>query len=319
MFGIQFAKVPPTTYVIHFQHGKVKREGAGLSFFYYAPLAELVYVPLSSTDVPFVFNEVSADFQDTTIQGELTFRITDPKRVAAVLDYSVDRRGIYRSDDPTKLNDRLIHAAQISARSFTQRTKLRELLVSSDALIAETLSGLQQSKAVLMLGVEVLGLSILSIKATPEMSKAFQAEAREELLRKADEAIYARRNAAVELERTIKENELNTEIAVEQKNRQVRETKMAAETAVEEQRAHLVDLRVANDRKEADAKAHALQATLEPLKGVDWRTLMAASGHNDSGSIIALAFHELAENADKVGELNISPDLLNSLLKTKKG
>ena len=316
MLGFRFVKVSPTTYAIHYKGGKIKREGAGLSFFYYAPLAELVNVPLSSTDVPFVFNEVTADFQEATIQGELTYHITDPKRVAALLDYGVDGRGRYRSDDPTKLNDRLVHATQILARSFTQRSKLRELLVSSDALISETLAGLQQSPAVTMLGVEVLGLSVLSIKATPEMAKALQAEAREEMLRKADEAIYSRRNAAVELERTIKENELNTEIAVEQKNRQVRETQMAAEISVEEQRAVLVDHRVANDRKEADARSHMLQATLEPLKTVDWRTLMVASGNNDSKSIIAMAFRDLAENAGKIGELNISPDLLSSLLKS---
>jgi len=48
------------------------------------------------------------------------------------------------------------------------------------------------------------------------------------LLREADEATYARRNAAVEQERTIKENELNTEIAIEDKKHQMREAEMAA-------------------------------------------------------------------------------------------
>src|SRR5712671_294184 len=132
---ISYLKVPPTTYVLHYSGGKVKREGAGLSFFYFAPSAEIVLVPLTSTDVPFVFNEVTSDFQDATIQGELTYRINDPKRAAAVLDYSVDALGRYRSDDPAKLNDRLIHAAQIEARSFTQRHKLKEVLVNSDALV----------------------------------------------------------------------------------------------------------------------------------------------------------------------------------------
>jgi hypothetical protein len=151
------------------------------------------------------------------------------------------------------------------------------------------------------------------------MAKAMQAEAREGLLRQADEAVYARRNNAVQLERTIKENELNTEVAVEQKRRQVRETQMAAEIAVEEQRASLVDQRVENERKEADARAHALEVTLQPLKGVDWRTLMAASqGAADPKMFIAMAFRELAENANKVGELNITPDLLNTLLKPSK-
>ena len=112
MLGFRYVKVPPTTFVMQYRRGKVRREGPGLAFFYFAPSAELVQVPLASTDVPFVFNEVSADFQDATIQGELTYRITDPKRIATVLDYSITTRGHYRSDDPTKLNDRLVHAAQ---------------------------------------------------------------------------------------------------------------------------------------------------------------------------------------------------------------
>jgi hypothetical protein len=32
MFGIEYLKAPPTTYVLHYKSGKVKREGAGLSF-----------------------------------------------------------------------------------------------------------------------------------------------------------------------------------------------------------------------------------------------------------------------------------------------
>lgn len=319
MFGIRYLKVAPTTYIMHYKSGKLVAEGAGLSFFYFAPSAEIVSVPISSVDVPFAFNEVTADFQEATIQGELTYRIIDPKRVTAILDFSLGRSGRYRSEDPQKLNDRLVHAAQILARSFAQRLPLAQLIVGSDLLVTETLAGLRQSPDVAMLGVEILGLSILSIKATPEMTKAFQAAAREELLRKADEAIYARRNAAVELERTIKENELNTEIAVAQKNRQVRETQMSAEIAVEEQRAALVDHRVANEAKEADSRAKALQAILEPLKGIDWRTLMAASsGSADPKLLISMAFRDLAENAGKIGELNITPDLLNTLLQPRE-
>jgi hypothetical protein len=150
------------------------------------------------------------------------------------------------------------------------------------------------------------------------MSKALQAEAREDMLRKADEAIYARRNAAVELERTIKENELNTEIAIEKKKRDVRESQMAADIAVEQQRATLVDAKVENDRKEAEARAAAMQAVLDPIKSVDWRTLMAVNAGVDAKMMISLAFQELAQNAGKIGELNVSPELLNSLLKPSR-
>ena len=316
MLGFRYLKTPPTTHVMQFRRGVLKRQGAGLAFWYFAPTAEIVQVPLASVDVPFVFNEATADFQDATIQGELTYRITDPQRLAKLFDYSVDHRGRYRSDDPTKLNDRLVHAAQISARSYTQRLPLREVLISSDAMIEEILSGLRRAEAVSMLGIDILGLSVLSIKAMPEMSKALQAEAREQLLRKADEAVYARRNAAVLQERTIKENELNTEIAVEQKKREMREAQMAAEIAVEEQRSVLVDHRVANETKESQSRAQALTQVLEPLKDIDWRTLLAATGGGDAKLNIAIAFRQLAESAEKIGQLNISPDLLTTLLHT---
>lgn len=317
MLGIKYLKAPPTTHVIQHKRGRVTRSGAGLSFFYFAPTSVIVEVPVASTDVPFVFNEVTADYQDATIQGQLTFRVIDPTRLAALLDFSVDAQGRYQSDDPTKLNDRLIHAAQILARGFTQRCELGQLLVSSDALVEHMFAGLKTSEAVAMLGVEVLGLSILSIKATPEMSKAFQADAREKLLQKADEAIYARRNTAVELERGIKENELQTEIAVEEKRRTVRETKVRADIAVEQERTQLVERRVENQRKESQAQADGLRAMLEPMKEVDWRTLMAAqSGGLDARQLIALAFRDLADKAESIGNLNISPDLLSSLLAT---
>jgi regulator of protease activity HflC (stomatin/prohibitin superfamily) len=313
VLGFRYLKAAPTTHVMRYSSGALRRQGAGLTGWYFAPTAEIVQVPLSSIDVPFVFNESTGDFQEATIQGELTYRITDPQRLAASLDYSVDHRGRYRSEDPTKLNERLIHAAQVSARSFTQKLPLRSVLVGSDSLIADVLGGLRDAEAVLMLGIEILGLSILSIRANPEMSKALQAEAREELLRKADEAVYVRRNAAVLQERTIKENELNTEIAVEQKKRQKREAQMAAEIAVEEQRTVLVDHRVGNEKKEAESRAQALAQILEPLKGVDWRTLLAANGGGDARLNIALAFRQLAESAEKIGVVNISPDLLDSL------
>lgn len=320
MFGIRFVKASPTTYVLSYSNGKLAREGSGLSFFCFAPFTEVVQVPISSTDVPFVFNEVSADFQEVTVQGQLTFRIADPKRVASLLDFSVNAAGRYRSDDPGKLNDRLIQSAQIFARAFTQRHPLRELLVSSDKLVDEVIVALRKSEAVTMLGLEILGLSILAIRGTPEMSKALQADAREQLLRRADEAVFERRNAAVELERRIKENELNTEIAVEQKRRTVRETQMEAEIAVERQRASLVDQKVENERKESAARADALRAALDPLKEVDWRTLLAASsGAANPRSMIALAFRDLADNAHKLGTLNITPDLLSSLLREEDG
>ena len=315
MFGARFIKTSPTEYLLHYKNGRIVREGTGLSFFYFAPNSVLVRVPLATVDVPFVFNEVSADFQSLTIQGQLAYRIKEPRQIAGLLDFSITPGGSYRSDDPEKLNDRLVNQTQVYASAVTHRLTMREALGAHALLTTEILTALRASELTVMLGIEILGLSILAINPSPETAKALEADAREQLMRKADEAVYARRNAAVEQERLIKESELNTEIAVEAKKRQIRETQIAAEIAVEEQRQVLLEKKVENDRKDADARAYALEAMIKPLRDVDWRTLSAiAAGRVDARHNIASAFRELAEKAEKIGNLNITPELLAALL-----
>jgi hypothetical protein len=310
-----YMKASPTTYVLHYQGGRLRREGVGLAFWYLRPVSTIVAVPIASRDVPFAFNEVTADFQAVTIQGQVTYRVTEPRRLAELLDFSIEANGRYRSDDPEKLSERLVQTLQILARAAVQRQALREALATSDRLVGGLLPGLRDSETARMLGLEILGLSLLAVRPTPEIARALEAEAREALQGESDGAIYQRRNAAVEQERRIKESELNTEIAVHEKQRQIRETQMAADIAVETQRAALIERRSENERKDADTRAYALQATLEPLRTADWRTLMAVSaGGSDPRLMIALAFRELAENAAKIGELNVTPDLLRSLL-----
>ncbi|HEY2911446.1 MAG TPA: hypothetical protein VGI99_14440, partial [Gemmataceae bacterium] len=80
MFGIKYLKAPATTFVLHYKNGQVVRRGKGLSFFYFAPTSVLVQVPVTSVDTPFAFTETLADFQETTVQGNLTYRIVEPER-----------------------------------------------------------------------------------------------------------------------------------------------------------------------------------------------------------------------------------------------
>jgi hypothetical protein len=312
---LAYVKAPPTTYVLHYRGGRQRREGPGLAVWDLLPARTNVAVPQASRDVPFVFNEVTADFQAVTIQGQLTYRVADPRRLAELLDFSIRPGGAYVSDDPDKVPERLVQTAQILARSVVQARTLRAVLVDSEPLVATVLPLLRGSEVVRMLGLEILGLTVLALRPTPEIARALEAAAREALQRESDEAIYARRNAAVEQERRIRESELNTEIAVQEKQREIRETQMAAEIAVEEQRAELIERRSENERKDADTRAYALRATLEPVRELDWRTLMAlGAAGTDPKLMIALAFRELAENAAKIGEVNVSPDLLRSLL-----
>ena len=114
MFGIRFIKAQPTTHLMQFRGGKLVREGAGLSFFYYAPAATVVAVPVASHDRPFMLELVTADFQSVTVQGQVTYRIGDPRRTAALMDFlAADRTAAtYVSEDPARLADRVAHAGR---------------------------------------------------------------------------------------------------------------------------------------------------------------------------------------------------------------
>ena len=73
------------------------------------------------------------------------------------------------------------------------------------------------NEAIKELGLEVITVSILAVSPLLETQKALESATREQIPQQQDTAIYKRRNAAIEQERIVKENELNTEIIVAEK------------------------------------------------------------------------------------------------------
>src|ERR1044071_2388634 len=136
MMGVKVIKTHPPTYLLQFRAGKVVREGVGLSFFYYAPTTSLVAVPVGSADVPFIFQETTADFQAITIQGQVTYRVGDPKRLAALLNFTLTPNGHgYAAEDPKKLPERVIHVINVLARAELQKLPLRDAIRGSDGIV----------------------------------------------------------------------------------------------------------------------------------------------------------------------------------------
>jgi len=333
MFYFKYIKADPNTCLMQYKSGKIVREGRGQSFFYFAPTSFLVSVPVGSQEVPFMFQEVTSDFQTVTVQGQFIYRVTNAKKLSEIMNYSLKPDGkTYESDDPQKMPNRIVNLVQIKVRAMIQKMELREVLTSSEGLVKELKQELSSSAVLDSMGISVMDIAVVAIKPTPETSRALESSVREKLMQEADEAIYIRRNASVEQERAIKENELRTDIAVEQKKREIEETKREAKRVIQEkdriisqeklegdiqledQRKELVALTSENTRKEADDKAYAVSTSMEAMSKVDPRILEAiTSAGMQPEQLISQAFKELAKSSGKIGELNISPDLLQSL------
>lgn len=337
MLGYRYFNAKPTAYVMQVSGGRIRREGAGLSFFYFAPSTSIVSVPVSSQVNDFIHALTTADFQAVTVQGQVTWRIGAPKQTAALVDFTLraDGKG-YASEEPLKLPERVLSRIEILSQQAVQSRRLKQALLAADAVAADVYGHLVALPDLQALGLEILGLVVTAIRPTPEAARALEAEAREAILKSADDAIFSRRNAAVENERAIRESELDTEIAVEQKKRQIRETQMDAEASVRRKQAELrqasmetditlearrtefVGLNASNTRALAEAEAHKVASVMAALQSADPRIVQAlAAAGMAPGQLIAQAFGGIAERAERIGQLNVSPDLLESLLKAK--
>lgn len=301
MLNIGYFKGQPTDYVIKYSGGAITSEGPGLAFYFWQHKTQIVAVPTASADASFVFNEVAGNFQAVTIQGQLTYRIVNPKVVAERLNFSVDPvRRTFISKDPEQLAQRIINLVQMETRRQVLERPLENALRDTQAIAAGVLERVQKGNLLQNMGVELLNVYILAAKPTPEVGKALEAEHRETLLRRADQAIYARRAAAVEEERKIKENQLASDIALEEGRKKFIDLQGENATQEAENRGKALE-------KEASYQAKALSMQLDSYKGLDART------------ILALGLKDLGANASRVGNLNITTELLAGLLDAKNG
>lgn len=333
MFGINYLKVEPTTYVMQYKEGHLVREGAGLAFWYYAPRNTISMIPLASQNAGFMLELVTNDFQTVTVQGEVTFQVSEPAQTATLMDFSLNTRGQQQSQERERLHERVTIQAKIIIQQAIQALSLREALRAPSTIAEKTQNALAQQTEIQALGLSVLGVSIVAIKPTQDIARALEAEGREANLKAADDAVYQRRMSAVENERAIRENELDTEVAVEEKQRQIQETRMTGEVEqarhlqemqreqmqadieLEEKRQDFVSVQSQNTRTSAEAEAYRLQAVMSVLDQSDPKMVQAlTAGGMQSEQLIAQAFNGLAERAEHIGQLNISPDLLQGLL-----
>lgn len=334
MFGINFIKSDPSTHLIQYQKGEIVKQGVGMNFYYFAPRTSLVAVPVTSKELPFAFRLQTEDFQKVTVQGQVTYRICNPEAVAKMLNFTIDKKGDYLSEDPQKLDERVLRSVQVLLRDNIQQQQLKGSLSMAPTLVKQLDIALQSNKALAELGVNIVDVAIVAISPTPETEKALEAEIREQFLKEADDAIYERRLASIEQEKRVKESELETEVAMQRKEQEIQETKIEAKRAVmkkryvlneekmqasiaeEKQRQSLIELETDNDKAKADSSAYSIEKQLKAYDSVPADVLKAlAMSKMKPEQLIAQSFENLTKEGNQIGNLNISPELLQSLIR----
>lgn len=291
MLGIHYLQSSPTTYVMRYKNGQLVESGLGLSMLYFGPSSTIVHVSQAMQDLEFSFLLPTLDFQEVTIEGSLSYQVISPDRLTSQFDYSIDSHGQYRSDGPKSLKARLERLLRSQTLAFTRDQPLLEMLDASNSLEHHLLESSSLLSAASSLGLEFTGLIIDGICPSEEVAAALRAETQQRFLRNADEAAHERRRLASELERE----------------------QLATELELEKQRAELGEQRIANEQKSESAKIELLKQTMDALSEVDWRTVVASRGPLNHKQMMAISISDLAENARKIGQLDLSSELLNRL------
>lgn len=283
--GLGYFKGEPGNYILRYRNGRLVDHGPGLTFFYLPFNTTIAAIPAVSQDAPFIFHETTADFQEIAIQGQLSYRLVKPLELSGMLDFSIEpRNGAYRSRDPEKLVQRIVNAVQLNTRSGVSAMPMEESLRSVKDLAESVLAAVRNALGLAEAGVAVESLHFTSVQASPEMQKALEADFRESLQQRADQAIYARRKAAVDEESKISRRELESEVELEERRRDLVDTQARNQLAL----------------AEADAKAEELK--------------LAPYGELSPQVLVGLAMRDWAGKGAKIGSLNLSPDLVSQLV-----
>jgi regulator of protease activity HflC (stomatin/prohibitin superfamily) len=317
--GWRHLRGAPTAHIRHHRGGTLLHDGPGLSFWYRALTAALSEVPVDDRELAMTFHARTSDFQDVAVQATVTYRIGDPALAAARLDFSIDPdTGVWRGTPLEQLGSLLTETAQQHALDVLARTPLSSALVDGVAAVRERITAsLGAEPRLPATGIEVVSVRVMAVRPEPEVERALRTPAREQIQQEADRATYERRAVAVERERAIAENELDSQIELARREEQLVEQRgtntrreaeeHAAADAVRAEAEAKRSVRLARAEAEGvrevgDAKAQAQAAWLRVHADVDVATLHALTGTR------------FAENLPHIDSVTISPDVLTGLL-----
>ncbi|MFY9290178.1 MAG: SPFH domain-containing protein [Methylorubrum rhodinum] len=295
-------------HVIRYRNGRVRQSGRGLVFWFRPETASISEVPMDDREMTLFVRGRSRDFQTVAVQGTIGWHVVDPERLASRVDFSIGlRSGTFQGEPIERIEARLSGIAGQAVLQHLAASPVRALLDAGPEPLRLLLEAvLTEAPALAEIGVAPVAVRLTNLAPTSELERALQTPTFEALQQKADEATFARRALAVEKERAIAENELATRtelaqresglIAREAENARDRAAGLAEarglEAASEAERIRLVE----GARAEAEARRVAVYRDLPPA------------------TLLGLAARELAGKLETIEHVNVTPDLLASVM-----
>jgi len=297
-----------SSHIIRYGNKGVRQSGRGIVFWFGPGTSSIAEVPMDDREATLFVKGRSQDFQTVTVQGVLTWRVADPELLASRVDFSVAlNNGQPRSEPIERIETRLAGLVSQAALEYLAAAPVRALLDAGiEPLRARIEAAFAEAPSLIEIGVAVVAVRLASLTPTSELERALQTPTFEALQQKADEATFERRALAVDKERAIAENELanKVELARREKLLIAEESQNARNRATGQAEAMQV---------EAEAEAGRIR-TLEKAKSEAEFARMAIYRDLPPMVMMGLAARELATKLNRIDHVNVTPDLLASLV-----
>ena len=297
-----------SSHIIRYRSGRPVRSGRGLAFWFMPQRSSIAELPMDDREMGLFVKGRSQDFQDVAVQGRISWRVAEPERLAARVDFTIGLvTGERRGEPLDQIEGRIAGLAHQAAAQYLIEQPVRALLDAGlEPLRQRIESALDGASALGDIGVEIITVRLSSIAPSSELERALQTPTFEALQQKADEATFERRALAVDKERAIAENELANRIELAKREKQLiaEEADNARARAVSEAEAGQV---------EADAEAARIR-TVEGAKAEAEHERIAIYRDLPGQVLFGLAAREFAGKLEGIEHLNVTPDLLAALV-----
>jgi regulator of protease activity HflC (stomatin/prohibitin superfamily) len=277
-----------SNHVIRYRKGQVRQSGRGLVFWFRPETASIAEIPMDDRETTLFVSGRSQDFQQVAVQGMLTWHVVDPELLAQRVDFSIGLfSGKLQGEPIERIETRLAGLVNQAALQYLAEAPVRALLdVGIEPLRERLEAALAAATSLTEIGIAVVAVRVTSLAPSNELERALQTPTFEALQQKADEAMFERRALAVEKEL----------ISEEAENARNRATGLADANQIEAD-AEAGRIRVIGAAKaEADGAHIAIYRDLPPAV------------------LMGLAARELAGKLDTIEHVNVTPDLLASLM-----